>query len=102
MGPLEKIVREKLAQEFKPMHLEVINESPMHSVPEGAESHFKVIIVSPKFESKKLIERHRSVQQCLSSELKDAIHALSIHALTTSEWESQKVPPSPACASKLS
>jgi len=40
-------------------HLEVINESHKHNVPEGAESHFNVVIVSSAFEGKKLLTRHR-------------------------------------------
>jgi len=38
---IEKRIREGLV----PMHLEVVNESHMHNVPEGAESHFKLVIV---------------------------------------------------------
>ena len=33
-------------QAFAPLHLEVTNESHMHSVPAGSETHFKVIVVS--------------------------------------------------------
>ena len=35
---IENIVREKLSPEY----LELVNESYMHSVPPGSESHFKV------------------------------------------------------------
>ncbi len=45
------------------MHLEVIDESHMHSVPEGAESHFKVVAVSERFADHKLVGRHRMVNR---------------------------------------
>jgi len=31
---------------LKPQYLEVVDESFMHNVPEGAQSHFKVTVVS--------------------------------------------------------
>ena len=43
---IKEEIENKLKTDFKPWHLEVINESPNHNVPEGAESHFKIIIVS--------------------------------------------------------
>ncbi|MFT6899708.1 MAG: BolA protein, partial [Paraglaciecola sp.] len=39
-------IQGKLTATFTPSHLEVINESFMHNVPQGSESHFKVVIVS--------------------------------------------------------
>ena len=47
---LQALIEEKLRAEIEPCHLEVINESHMHNAPAGAESHFKVIVVSEKFE----------------------------------------------------
>ena len=36
----------KLSAGFQPVHLEIINESYMHSVPKDAETHFKVDFLS--------------------------------------------------------
>ena len=33
-------------QSLAPEHLELVNESHMHSVPPGSESHFKAVVVS--------------------------------------------------------
>ena len=44
---------------LNPQFLEVENESYKHNVPEGAESHFKVTVVSEKFNGKMLLARHR-------------------------------------------
>ncbi|GAK85288.1 cell division protein BolA [Vibrio ponticus] len=47
---IEETIQTKLHQQLSPTHLEVINESYMHNVPPGSESHFKVIVVSEQFE----------------------------------------------------
>ena len=89
----------KLANDFNPLHLEVINESSNHNVPEGSESHFKVVVVSPSFEGKSLLARHRLINATLADELNGIIHALAIHTYTEDEWkeESNGAPMSPPC-----
>lgn len=92
-------IEQILQQAFSPLHLEVNDESHMHSVPEGAESHFKVTLVSAAFASKPLIQRHRSVNQALSVLLADGIHALALHTMTPEEWFEKGgiSPQSPPC-----
>lgn len=92
-------IQEKLHQAFAPVHLDVINESHMHNVPAGSESHFKVVIVSEQFAGQRLIGRHRAVNQVLADELANHIHALAIHTYTESEWLAKQgeSPESPAC-----
>ncbi|WP_341663098.1 transcriptional regulator BolA [Vibrio sp.] len=96
---VHETIEAKLSDYFKPQYLEVLNESYMHNVPEGSESHFKVIIVSEKFAGQRLIGRHRQVNQVLADELANHIHALSIHTYTTEEWnkQNQVAPDSPMC-----
>ncbi len=96
---LQQVIEQKLQVAFKPQHLEVLNESYMHNVPAGSESHFKVILVSNDFEGKRLIARHREVNQILKDELAGPVHALSMHTYTEQEWlnESQQAPASPMC-----
>lgn len=93
------VIEKKLAQEFEPLHLEVINESSSHNVPEGSESHFKVVVVSTAFANKNLLARHRMINATLADELKDKIHALAIHTYTEDEWQetSGGAPMSPPC-----
>lgn len=45
-GPIATRIREKLTEAFIPQHLDVLNESYMHNVPKGAETHFKVRLMS--------------------------------------------------------
>lgn len=96
---LQEIIEKKLHDTFFPKHLKVVNESYMHNVPPGSESHFKVIVVSNVFNDMRLIARHRKVNQALSQELQNGLHALSIHTYTETEWlrESELVPKSPDC-----
>jgi len=87
----------KLTDAFSPEHLEVVNESYMHNVPEGSESHFKVTIVCDDFAGKMLVARHRMVNKVLEDELKK-IHALALHTMTMDEWfKKGKAPDSPLC-----
>ena len=96
-------IAKKLNDAFSPEHLEVINESYMHNVPPGSESHFKITIVCDEFKGKMLIARHRLVNKVLEDELqKDrtegGIHALALHTLTMEEWfKKGQVPESPEC-----
>lgn len=96
---VQAIIEKKLAEDYKPLHLEVINESSNHNVPEGSESHFKVVVVSPNFSGKNLLARHRMINATLADELKDSIHALAIHTYTEDEWkeETSGAPMSPPC-----
>ncbi|MDO6705270.1 transcriptional regulator BolA [Photobacterium sp. 1_MG-2023] len=95
---IQERIEQKLQQSLAPVHLDVINESYMHNVPKGAESHFKVIVVSHEFEDQRLIGRHRTVNAILADELANHIHALAIHTYTPDEWATQQAAPaSPSC-----
>ena len=95
---LQQVIEQKLTAGLTPALLEVINESSMHSVPVGSETHFKVVIVSDAFEGKALVERHRMVYGVLGDEMRSGIHALAITSRTTAEWEkTNAVAKSPPC-----
>ena len=92
-------VEEKLSNALELQHLEVVNESGNHNVPAGSESHFRVVLVSPEFQSKRLVARHRLVNRALKDELENEIHALAIHPYTEDEWQEKNgtAPMSPPC-----
>lgn len=97
---IESTIEQKLLTAFSPLHLDVINESHQHNVPQGSESHFKVVIVSKNFEGERLIKRHRAINQLLATELSEHIHALALHTYTEKEWHdyyADQVPLSPKC-----
>ena len=99
---VESMLREKLT----PEHLEVVNESHMHSVAKGSETHFKVIVVSPLFEGVSAVKRHQLVYGALGEMMgkkpsQGGIHALAITSRTPTEWAaSPEANVSPLCASK--
>jgi BolA family transcriptional regulator, general stress-responsive regulator len=75
------------------------NESFKHNVPEGSESHFKLLLVSESFEGKRLVQRHQLVYGALS-DVMPKFHALAMHLHTLGEWSDSKsanVPDSPNC-----
>jgi len=55
-GQVEETIRSKLTSSLQPTHLSILNESYMHNVPKGSETHFKVIVVSDKFDNSTLIQ----------------------------------------------
>ena len=96
---VQETIEAKIAAELAPLHLEVINESHMHSVPPGSESHFKVVVVSDSFAGKRLVQRHQAVNAVLAKELAEDIHALSLETLTGTEWQARggQIMASPPC-----
>ncbi len=100
---VENSINTKLTEELAPLYLQVKNESYMHNVPTGSESHFKLVIVSEKFDGLRLIARHRMVNSILAEELANQIHALAMHTYTPEQWQMQnanQVPNSPNCMGK--
>lgn len=95
---VQSMIIAKLQNGLNLEYLDVVNESYMHSVPVGSESHFKVTAVSDDFAGMRLIARHRIINQTLADELKNHIHALAIHTYTIEEWREIENPPnSPQC-----
>ena len=99
---VEAHLREKLTPEV----LEVVNESHMHSVAKGSETHFKVVIVSALFEGVNAVKRHQLVYGALGDLMskkpsQGGIHALAITSRTPAEWAaSPEANVSPLCATK--
>ena len=79
----------KLREAFSPESLDVADESHLHEGHAGhrpgGETHFRVYIVSPAFEGKSRIERHRMVNTTLATELQGSVHALAIKAHSPGE-----------------
>lgn len=99
MTTVRQSIEETLRGALAPSHLQVIDESHMHHVPPGAESHFKVVIVSEAFSGKSRVARQQAVNALLAAQLAGPVHALSMQTLTAEEWRARGglVPDSPAC-----
>ena len=97
---IQTTIESKLRGALQPLHLEVVNESHLHSVPPGSESHFKVIVVSEQFTGLSLIEQQRLVNKVLADELRSGVHALAMKTLTPQRWQAagqQASLPTPLC-----
>lgn len=85
----ESRMRETLMVGLEPTRLDIINESELHaghrSSPGTGDSHFRLLIVSPKFDGKSRVERHRMVNALLAPELKRGVHALALSTFAPGE-----------------
>lgn len=98
MVVIQNEIEKRIREQLNPTHLEVLNESNKHNVPPGSESHFRLIIVSDKFDGEMLLGRHQMVNTILADLLKDKIHALALVTKTPAQWaENNDGGKSPPC-----
>ena len=82
MIPVQEI-ENKIKEKIKISHLEVIDLR-------GGD-HIQVIVVSPDFENKSLVEQHKIIYDILSGEMKsNEIHALTLKTYSPTQWEKVK------------
>jgi BolA protein len=99
-GPIESQITNTLSCSLNLSSLKIINESPMHNVPEGSESHFKIVVVTNDFNNLSIIKRHKLIYKTLDH-LMSKIHALSIHAFNEEEFKLKPIIlDSPECANR--
>ena len=84
---VQETIENKITEALSPSYLTVMNESYMHSVPPGSESHFKLVVVTDSFHGVPRVRRHQTVNGILKDELAGPLHALSMETLTPEEWE---------------
>ncbi len=96
---MQSTIETKILEALSPAHLEVMNESHMHNVPPGSESHFKLIIVADDFDGISRVGRHQKINGILKIELNGGIHALSMQTMTPGEWTAKggAIMESPLC-----
>jgi BolA protein len=81
-------IRARLQAALAPVALDLGDESALHAGHPGAASgggHYRVRIVSNRFEGLKLVMRHRLVYDAVHDMMHSEIHALAITALAPSE-----------------
>lgn len=76
----KEYLQEKLEKELEATHVDI------EDISDGCGAKFNAVIVTPKFEGKGLLERHRMVNTILSEELK-VIHAFSQKTWTPEQWK---------------
>lgn len=86
---LKDWITRTLEERLQPSELRVTDESHQHhghaGWREGGETHFRLDIVSPAFEGKSRVERHRLVNETLAGAFDRGLHALAIRARTPDE-----------------
>jgi BolA family transcriptional regulator, general stress-responsive regulator len=86
---VETAIRQHLAAALAPTRLDVSNESHLHaghrSSPGTGDSHFRLLVVSPKFAGLNRVARQRLVNQALASLIGKPIHALAMETLAPGE-----------------
>lgn len=84
-----EIIKSKIEAGLSPALIEVKDESHLHAGHAGArpggESHFRILIVSDRFEGLSRVARQRLVNDILRVELSGPIHALAMQTLTPQE-----------------
>jgi len=88
--PVEDAIRQKLTEELNPDELTIENESDKHAGhsgnPDGGpETHFRLRVISSKFEGMNLVQRHRRVFGILKEELDGPVHACALDTKTPQE-----------------
>ena len=53
----------------------------------GTMDHFQVLIISPDFAGKTMVEQHQMVYRALGDLMKEAIHALALKTYTPEQWK---------------
>jgi BolA protein len=85
---VDAAIRSRLAT-LAPLSLELYDESERHAGHAGARpggnTHWRLEIVSPQFEGKSTVARHRLVYAALGELMQNPIHALEISARAPGE-----------------
>jgi BolA family transcriptional regulator, general stress-responsive regulator len=79
----------RLTGALDPILLDVVDESDRHAghagAREGGGTHFRIRVVSARFEGTTRVERHRLVYDLLRAEFADGLHALALVAKAPGE-----------------
>jgi acid stress-induced BolA-like protein IbaG/YrbA len=53
----------------------------------GTADHYQVVVISPEFEGKSMIDQHRLVKSVFEKDIASGeVHALSLKTFTPNEW----------------
>ncbi len=88
MNDRQQRIQASLLAEFQPLVCEVEDESALHAGHAGAASgggHYRLKLVSARFEGVNRVGRHRLVYDCLRALMPTEIHALALTLLSPSE-----------------
>lgn len=85
-----EIITTALATALAADHVEVIDDSALHAGHLGAQGgggHYRLVVVSPRFEGLSRVAAQRLVYQALGDLMTTDIHALEMRTLTPEQWK---------------
>ncbi len=84
-----RIIEDRLRQRLDAEHVKVVDDSVLHADHPGAQGgsgHFRVLVVSPRFDGLSKVATQRLVYEALGHMMTTEIHALQMQTLTPSAW----------------
>ncbi|NIH16518.1 MAG: BolA/IbaG family iron-sulfur metabolism protein [Buchnera aphidicola (Periphyllus lyropictus)] len=84
------LIKKKIKNQIKIKKIKITNQSSVHKNLKKKYSHFKIIIISNYFFRKEILERHRTIYNILSKEIKNKIHGIELYTYTEKEWNIKK------------
>jgi BolA protein len=84
-----QIIERTLREQVDATHVEVLDDSAAHADHLGAQGgggHFRVLVVSPRFEGLSPVAAQRLVYQALGDFMTTDVHALEMRTLTPEAW----------------
>jgi BolA protein len=88
-----RLIENRLRENLDAVHVEVIDDSALHAGHLGAQGgggHFRVVVVSPRFEGTSRVAAQRMVYAALGDLFERDIHAVQMQTLTPAAWQEQR------------
>jgi BolA protein len=83
------LIRAALEAELGAEHVQIVDDSALHAGHLGAQGgggHYRVLVVSDRFEGLSRVAAQRLVYQALGPLMTTDIHALEMRTLTPEQW----------------
>jgi BolA protein len=84
-----EIIRATLEEVLAAEHIHIVDDSALHAGHLGAQGgggHYRVVVVSARFEGLSRVAAQRLVYQALGELMTTDIHALEMRTLTPEQW----------------
>jgi len=84
-----EIIRATLEEVLGAEHIHIVDDSALHAGHLGAQGgggHYRVVVVSARFEGLSRVAAQRLVYQALGELMTTDIHALEMRTLTPDQW----------------
>jgi len=84
-----EIIRATLEEVLGAEHIHIVDDSALHAGHLGAQGgggHYRVVVVSARFEGLSRVAAQRLVYQALGELMTTDIHALEMRTLTPEQW----------------